>query len=63
MAPARAAKGDFVCVLFGCSVPVILRKSNHGRSFTLVGECFIEGCMEGEALLRDDLEERSFGIT
>jgi hypothetical protein len=63
MAPARAAKGDLVCILFGCSVPVILRRSEHEGSFTLVGECFIEGCMEGEALLQDDFEEMTFRIT
>jgi hypothetical protein len=34
--------GDFVCVLFGCSVPVVLRKT-LGQSYTCVGET---SCMD-----------------
>ncbi|KAJ2992241.1 hypothetical protein NUW58_g2233 [Xylaria curta] len=43
MVSEKAMKGDLVCVLFGCSVPVLLRKSEHGDSFTFVGECFLDG--------------------
>ncbi|KAI0970511.1 heterokaryon incompatibility protein-domain-containing protein [Xylaria arbuscula] len=48
--------GDLVCILFGCSVPLIIRPSEyqadlsleaHGR---LVDECFIQKAMEGEML-------------
>ncbi|KAF3762000.1 hypothetical protein M406DRAFT_74917 [Cryphonectria parasitica EP155] len=55
MAPRRAQKGDAVCVLFGCNVPVVLRRREQqdpqGISvFELVGECFVDGFMKGEAL-------------
>ncbi|KAK9773234.1 putative Heterokaryon incompatibility protein [Seiridium cardinale] len=62
MVPEKANKGDLVCVLFGCSVPVLLRKSEHGDGFTLVGECFLDGCMNGSLLDQDGFAERTFCI-
>ncbi|ROW04628.1 hypothetical protein VPNG_07397 [Cytospora leucostoma] len=54
MAPVRARKGDVVCVLFGCSVPVALREREgrgaDGRVYELIGECYLDGFMDGEAL-------------
>ncbi|KAG6364696.1 hypothetical protein INS49_006300 [Diaporthe citri] len=54
VAPRRAQKGDIVCVLYGCSVPVVLRKSGtDDESASLckfVGECYVDGLMDGEAL-------------
>lgn len=49
MGPGAARKGDVVCVLVGCSVPVVLR-GDERRGFVLVGECFVPGYMQGEAL-------------
>ena len=41
---------DIVCLLYGCSVPVILR-ARHGGSFHhLIGEAYIHGIMEGETI-------------
>lgn len=54
VAPRRAQKGDIVCVLYGCSVPIVLRscdtdyESTNLRKF--VGECYVDGMMDGEAL-------------
>lgn len=48
LGPENTAKGDIVCILNGCSVPVILRQKNDGWS--LVGECFVYGLMDGEAM-------------
>ena len=45
--------GDFVCALYGCSVPVVLRKlPRPGRSdyWQLVGDAYVDGVMDGEAL-------------
>ena len=39
---------DIVCILFGCSVPLILRPRNHG--YIIVGQCFVLGIMNGELL-------------
>ena len=51
MAACRAAKGDVVCVLFGCSVPVLLREQETG-TYQFIGECYLDGYMNGEALDR-----------
>ena len=62
MVPHKAIKGDLVCILFGCSVPVLLRKSGHKDQFVVVGECFLDNCMRGEALEQDEYLEKTFHI-
>lgn len=62
MAPRGAMKGDLVCILFGCSVPVLLRKTQDEEHFTLVGECFLDGCMRGEMMSQSGPMERTFRI-
>lgn len=42
-------QGDQICILYGCSVPVVLRPEGGGR-WKLVGECYVQGVMDGEAL-------------
>ncbi|KAK7740500.1 hypothetical protein SLS53_005343 [Cytospora paraplurivora] len=65
MAPVRAQKGDMVCVLFECSVPVALREREgcgaDGPVYELIGECYLDGFMEGEALDLDK-QTRDFRI-
>jgi hypothetical protein len=41
--------GDEVCILMGCSVPVILRKFRGEERFFL-GDAYIQGWMEGEMI-------------
>ena len=48
LGPADLAEGDLVCVLFGCSVPHLLRKKGNG--YLLVGEAYVHGIMDGEAI-------------
>jgi Heterokaryon incompatibility protein (HET) len=50
MGPPRAQRDDVVCVLFGCSVPVVLRAQGDG-TWSFIGECYLHGYMDGEALL------------
>ena len=54
LAPGATKKRDVVAILYGLSVPVVLRQiqdSLEGDNvFTMVGECFIYGMMNGEAL-------------
>ena len=53
IAPSGAQEGDILCVLLGCSVPVVLRpldKSDPRCGYKLVGEAYIHGVMDGEAL-------------
>lgn len=66
--PDGSEEGDFVCILFGCSVPVILRgvwdktDLENPIHYTLEGEAFILGQMDGQALTdlsEEELEKRS----
>lgn len=54
LAPPKTANGDIICILFGCSVPVVLRKCEPNNAmddkYTFVGECYVHGMMDGEAL-------------
>ena len=52
LGPSKAQKDDIVCILFGCSVPVVLRKveTPYEPVFQLIGETFIYGMMEGQAI-------------
>ncbi|KAF6803313.1 hypothetical protein CMUS01_15121 [Colletotrichum musicola] len=57
MVTEKAMKGDLICVLFGCSIPVLLRGLDNGNGFSLIGECFLDGLMDGSALEVPQLEE------
>jgi hypothetical protein len=62
MASGKAIKGDLVCIFYGCNVPVLLRKAEREGEFTVVGECFLDGSMSGEALGFSDFRESRFRI-
>jgi len=49
LGPPGTEVGDSVYILFGCSVPVILRGSPKG-GMELIGEGYVYGKMEGEAM-------------
>jgi hypothetical protein len=49
LASQRARVGDSICVLYGCSIPVLLRKDSDGR-WTFVGDVYVHGLMNGEAV-------------
>jgi len=49
--PEETQTGDLVCVLYGCSVPVVLRKlEGVDQSYKFVGECYLHGFMDAEAI-------------
>jgi hypothetical protein len=48
--PQQAQQGNFLYVLFGCSDPVVLRKLNDAKSFMFIGECYLHGFTDGEAI-------------
>ncbi|KAL5330901.1 hypothetical protein ACEPPN_000427 [Leptodophora sp. 'Broadleaf-Isolate-01'] len=52
LAPTNAQEGDLICILFGCSVPVILRemRSEDDCYYYFIGESYIHEMMDGEAL-------------
>ncbi len=49
-------KGDSVYVLKGSNVPLLLR-SNGDETWRVVGECFIHGLMDGEAMAASERKE------
>jgi hypothetical protein len=65
LAPSEAQEGDSVCIIFGCSVPLVLRDCwqrggavtngnpppvEYGYPFTIIGECYVDHMMDGEAI-------------
>jgi hypothetical protein len=54
MAPLQSEKDDLICILYGCSVPVLLRQKGPTNEYELVGECYVDGYMNGQILV--DLE-------
>jgi hypothetical protein len=58
LAIPHIAVGDQICVLLGCSCPVILRPRAEG--FTLVSSAVIDGLMDGEAM--DGLAEGKYEL-
>ena len=49
MAPLRAQSGDAVCVLFGCSVPVVLRRRHdYEDTWEFIGECYLHNVINEE---------------
>lgn len=64
LAPREVRSGDLICILLGCSVPVILRQQANGKQFEIIGEAYIYGMMNGDALggrkqkqLKEECEE------
>ncbi|MCJ1435515.1 hypothetical protein MMC27_004889 [Xylographa pallens] len=63
LVPEQAQTEDVIVVLFGGSSPFILRlrEGAHGgtpqeREWQLIGECYIHGIMDGEAMKASDLD-------
>jgi hypothetical protein len=48
LAPQFAEEGDILCLPFGCVSPFVLRP--YGEYYMLVGEAYVHGFMNGEAL-------------
>ena len=59
IAPSKAREGDRVAIVYGCSTPVLLRGvTGDGVKWCLVGECYVYGLMDGEAVMMDDIPVR-----
>lgn len=55
--------GDFVCILLGGNFPYVLRKEHGKNDFRFIGDCYVHGVMEGEALERSTKDDfRNFVI-
>jgi hypothetical protein len=63
LAPEEAQVGDLVCVLLGCSIPVVLRAI--GKRFRYIGDVHLHGYMSGRAVAEGnegDLNIKDFEI-
>ncbi|KIW84539.1 hypothetical protein Z517_03789 [Fonsecaea pedrosoi CBS 271.37] len=50
LGPLITSPGDICCVLFGGTVPFVLRRTQREGYFKLVGEAYLHGVMRGESL-------------
>ncbi|KAI0869992.1 hypothetical protein GGS24DRAFT_129333 [Hypoxylon argillaceum] len=55
LVPEATVAGDQICLLYGGTVPFVVRK--HGPTYTFVGECYIHGIMNGQAPEQPRLEQ------
>ncbi|KAK4220815.1 heterokaryon incompatibility protein-domain-containing protein [Podospora fimiseda] len=61
LAPETTREGDLVCVFLGASLLKVLRNhQDDPLTYTLVGQCYIPGLMNGEALIGELSTEWSF---
>ena len=60
LVPEETALGDVVCLLLGGAMPFIMRWT--GECWALVGEAYIHGIMDGEALPADRHGLRDFVV-
>ncbi|KAL5328035.1 hypothetical protein ACEPPN_005742 [Leptodophora sp. 'Broadleaf-Isolate-01'] len=49
LCPAPARVGDLIVIAYGCATPLVLRPTLD--RYTVGGECYVSGLMNGEALL------------
>lgn len=59
--PPEVQQGDVVAIFYGCDLPYVLRPSRRGR-YRLIGNCYVHGIMDGEALSHADLPVGDFEI-
>jgi hypothetical protein len=63
--PNETQVGNFVCVLFGCSVPVVMRlmRKTLDQSYTFIEETYFHGFMDAETIafqVKGVLKEQAF---
>ena len=56
LGPHGLKEGDQICIMYGLSVPFVIRYRESGL-YSLLGECYVEGIMNGEAIQMENLEE------
>jgi hypothetical protein len=52
--------GDVICVLFGCSLPIVLRERENDGGYILVGEAFVDGMTDKGAIA--GLEKKKYKV-
>ncbi|CAI6085741.1 unnamed protein product [Clonostachys chloroleuca] len=56
--PHTSRAGDVVCVFVGAETPFIIRPTGR-ETYTMIGECYIDGIMDGEAMEGSSLPDGS----
>ena len=59
LVPDSSKEEDLICIIFGCSVPIVLRKieGRDGKShFYFIGECYVHEMMDGKAMKEVEAE-------
>jgi hypothetical protein len=51
--PKSAMVEDVICVIAGAAIPFTIRPNEKG--YSLIGQCYLHGYMEGEALNNSDM--------
>jgi hypothetical protein len=54
--PAHSKPGDLVCIIFGATIPFVLRRLQGGQH-GLIGEAYVYGIMDGEYMQTSPLSE------
>jgi hypothetical protein len=62
LARFEAVPEDLVCIMMGCSVPMIIRPVSHAEpgKYILIGESYIHGIMDGEVM--DELDAKKYEL-
>ena len=48
LAPEEVQENDVISIFCGCNFPVVLRPC--GDNYLLIGECYVDGIMDGEVV-------------
>jgi hypothetical protein len=57
--PSSAHSGDTLCIFLGAKIPYVIRPvRDNSEAYTLIGEAFVYGIMDGESL-RSDYQVKS----
>lgn len=59
--PRKAQFGDLFVVFLGASVPHLLRPLAHAQ-YELIGECYLQGCMNDEVMEAGNFATEGFLI-
>ncbi|TGJ80421.1 hypothetical protein E0Z10_g8341 [Xylaria hypoxylon] len=60
--PEETMEGDMVVIPYGSRVPFVVRSDEKGR-YRLIGECYIHGLMDGQAISAKGKQERETVIS
>jgi hypothetical protein len=55
LGPKAMQQDDLLSILYGASVPFIIRPKSDGLGYILIGECYVHDLMSGDAVKHPDL--------